>query len=165
MQLVRRPVQQLCICRPLLIYKHASRARESTQEKAVEKNGTLRACFFQMWKLPPTTLSPVERRRNIDLSFSPTGRSRKKIQTERIKMKNFIMLLIFAVACTLSASAGVPKGESGFLLGGNAQNAQDPENPANDVIVINTLAPPFYGTVSRVLGVQIAALDNMLEFK
>ncbi len=80
-------------------------------------------------------------------------------------MKNFIMLLIFAVACTLSASAGVPKGESGFLLGGNAQNAQDPENPANDVIVINTLAPPFYGTVSRVLGVQIAALDNMLEFK
>ncbi|HZR31259.1 MAG TPA: hypothetical protein VFA76_05345 [Terriglobales bacterium] len=80
-------------------------------------------------------------------------------------MKNFIMLLIFAVACTLSASAEVPKGESGFLLGGNAQNAQDPENPANDVIVINTLAPPFYGTVSRVLGVQIAALDNMLEFK
>ena len=60
-------------------------------------------------------------------------------------------------------SSGAPA--SGFLLGGTAQLAQDPENPANDVIVIRTDVSPFYGTVSRTLNVQIALLDNMLEFK
>ena len=79
--------------------------------------------------------------------------------------KNVIALLVLLMVCTVVATAGVPKGEKGFLLGGNAQNAQDPENSANDVIVINTLAAPLYGTVSRVLGVNILALDNMLEFK
>jgi len=79
--------------------------------------------------------------------------------------KTLRALIIMLVACTIPLRAGIPSGEKGFLLGGTAQNAQDPENPANDVIMINTLAPPYYGTVSRVLGVQIAALDNMLEFK
>ena len=59
-------------------------------------------------------------------------------------------------------SSGAPA--SGFLLGGTAQLAQDPENPANDVIVIRTDVSPFYGTVSRTLNVQIALLDNMLDF-
>jgi len=54
---------------------------------------------------------------------------------------------------------------SGFLLGGTAQLAQDPENPANDVITIRTDIPPFFGTVTRVVNVKIDQLDNMLEFK
>ncbi|MBV9075685.1 MAG: hypothetical protein JOZ10_18840 [Acidobacteria bacterium] len=81
-------------------------------------------------------------------------------------------LMLFA----LFATAGVPTGETGFLLSGTAQNSQDPENPANDVIRIDTtpalgqcMAPTYLncpvGTVSRRLNVQIAALDNMLEFK
>lgn len=52
-----------------------------------------------------------------------------------------------------------------FLLGGTAQLAQDPENPANDVIVIRTDMAPFYGTVSRRVDVKIDRLDNQLEFK
>jgi hypothetical protein len=79
--------------------------------------------------------------------------------------KSFIAVLILLTTCTISLSQGSPSGSHGFLLGGNAQNAQDPENPANDVIQINTLLPPLYGTVSRTLGVKIADLDNMLEFK
>jgi len=63
---------------------------------------------------------------------------------------------------TLSATGST---EPRFLLGGNAMNDYDPENPANEVIKINTLAPPLYGTVSRKLNTKIAALDNMLEFK
>lgn len=35
----------------------------------------------------------------------------------------------------------------------------------NDVIKIDTLTAPQYGTVSRRLGTKIAFLDNMLEFK
>jgi hypothetical protein len=67
----------------------------------------------------------------------------------------------------------------GFFLGGTAQLAQDPENPANDVIRINTTLapgqcspltlPPFQncpsGTVSRTVNVKVDKLDNMLEFK
>lgn len=56
-------------------------------------------------------------------------------------------------------------GTSGFLLGGNATHAADPQNPSNHVIRIDTLAPPFYGTVSRKLNARIHQLDNMLEFK
>jgi len=62
--------------------------------------------------------------------------------------------------------------DGGFLLGGTAQLAQDPENPANDVIKIDTTAGfnPITGTfpsgtVSRTLNVKIDQLDNMLEFK
>src|SRR6267142_853899 len=62
-------------------------------------------------------------------------------------------------------TASVRSSETPFLLGGNAQNALDPENSANEVIKMDTLAPPFYGTVSRRLGTKITALDNMLEAK
>jgi hypothetical protein len=101
-------------------------------------------------------------------------------------MRQFTRLALTsaATACLVLTLAGtrttvranVPSGESGFLLGGTAQNALDPENPANQVIAINlTLAPgqcmaPTYlncpaGTVSRRLNVKISQLDNMLEFK
>lgn len=64
----------------------------------------------------------------------------------------------------------------GFLLLGTAQRAQDPENPANDVIRIDTTSPApecnpalalncRFGTVSRTLNVEIAKLDNMVELK
>jgi hypothetical protein len=53
----------------------------------------------------------------------------------------------------------------GWLLGGTARLARDPENPANDVIRIRTDVEPFFGTVSRVVNVRIDKLDNMLEFK
>jgi hypothetical protein len=65
-------------------------------------------------------------------------------------------------------------GNSGgrFLFGGTAQLALDPENPANDVILINTTAGfnPMtgafaFGTVSRTLNVKIQQLDNMVEHK
>jgi len=82
----------------------------------------------------------------------------KALWANRVLLGLLAGLLVFAV--TAPAIAG-----SGFLLGGNAQNAQDPENPANDVIRIDTLTPPLYGTVSRTLNVKLAALDNMLEFK
>lgn len=60
---------------------------------------------------------------------------------------------------------GGDNGGGGFLLGGTAQLAQDPENPANDVIVIRTDIAPFFGTVSRAANVKVDRLDNMLEFK
>jgi hypothetical protein len=67
-------------------------------------------------------------------------------------------------------------GFSGFLLGGTAQHALDPENSSNDVVKINTslalgqCAPPLFlncpfGTVSRTVNTRIAKLDNMIEFK
>jgi hypothetical protein len=55
--------------------------------------------------------------------------------------------------------------QSGFFLGGTAQIAEDPENPANDVIRIDTGAAPFFGTVSRRVSAKIHQLDNMLSFK
>lgn len=86
-------------------------------------------------------------------------------------MKNLIALLILLVGCAFRLSADEP----GFLLGGTAQNAQDPQNPANDVIKIDTTSAPqcdpptyqncAYGTVSRSLNVKIAALRNMVEVK
>lgn len=98
------------------------------------------------------------------LGEETTGRRIAAAEMERnTEMKKMIALLIVAFA--MSANAGVPTGERGFLLGGTAQNAQDPENPANDVIKIDTTLPGSYGTVSRSLGVQIARLENMLEFK
>jgi hypothetical protein len=69
-----------------------------------------------------------------------------------------------------AAPAEAPSFSSGdnggrFRLGGTAQLAQDPENPANDVIRITTDVAPFFGTVSRRVNVKIDKLDNMLEFK
>lgn len=87
-----------------------------------------------------------------------------------------VVPLLVLLVTGRSATAWVPAGESGFLLGGTAQNALDPENPANQVIKIDTTPPPECsalggymncpaGTVSRRLNVKITALDNMLEFK
>jgi len=97
------------------------------------------------------------------------------------KRGNVISLLIVSIASTAvtAARGDETRRESGFLLGGTARNAQDPENPANDVIKIDTTpapgqclattSPPYqncpFGTVSRTLNVKIAQLDNMLEFK
>jgi hypothetical protein len=93
-------------------------------------------------------------------------------------MKNLIALLILLVVCTVRLNAGEAPGEPGFLLGGTAINAQDPQNPANDVIKIDTTSPPScdpppignyincaFGTVSRRLNVKIATLTNMVEVK
>ncbi|HWE24238.1 MAG TPA: hypothetical protein VG496_09890 [Myxococcales bacterium] len=79
---------------------------------------------------------------------------------------NYVLIVSLVVcAAPLALRADDRCREGRFLLGGNARNDQDPENPANDVIRIDTAAPPLYGTVSRSLGVKIAQLDNMLEFK
>jgi len=79
------------------------------------------------------------------------------------------VLLAGLVCASLPISAkatGVGSGcNGGFLLGGTAQHARDPENPANEVIRISTLDAPLFGTVSRTLNVKIATLDNQLEFK
>ena len=85
------------------------------------------------------------------------------------------LALFVGGAIVLAGGFGDTTG-GGFLLGGTAQHAQDPENPANDVISINTapapgdcVAPTYLncpsGTVSRKLNVKITSLDNMLEFK
>src|SRR5687768_13184079 len=83
------------------------------------------------------------------------------LQTRRIAFCSIVAM----VALTSIVIRGMENGDSGFLLGGTAQHALDPENPANEVIEINTLAEPFSGTVSRTLDTQLYLLDNMLEFK
>jgi hypothetical protein len=86
------------------------------------------------------------------------------------------VVLALAVTCAIAQGGGDTRGDGDFLLAGAAQNAQDPENPANDVIKIdNTIlpgqcvAPTYlnctYGAISRVVNTKIANLDNMLEFK
>lgn len=79
-------------------------------------------------------------------------------------MKRLIVLVVSLLGCTAPLVAAA-NGDTGFLLGGTAQNAQDPQNPDNDVIKIDTSASGSYGTVSHRLGVKIAALADMLEFK
>jgi len=100
--------------------------------------------------------------------------------------KKFALVALAVVVLSVSAwlvgsrstvhATGLTSYQAKFLLGGTAQNAVDPENPYNEVIRINTTAPPAcsaasgftncpYGTVSRRLNVKIAQLDNMLEFK
>jgi hypothetical protein len=54
--------------------------------------------------------------------------------------------------------------DRGWLLGGTAELARDPENPANHVIRISTVDGAF-GSVSRRVNTKIHRLDNMLEFK
>ena len=79
-------------------------------------------------------------------------------------------------ASAIVAANGFGGSSSGFLLGGTAQHAWDPENPSNDVIKIDTTSPDpdcnpmlaqdcLFGTVSRRLNVKIAQLDNMIELK
>jgi hypothetical protein len=83
------------------------------------------------------------------------------LQTRRIAFATIVAI----VALTNIAVRGNGDYTSGFLLGGTAQHARDPQNPANDVIRINTLVEPFSGTVSRKLDTKLYLLDNMLEFK
>jgi len=133
-----------------------------------------------------STLVKIARNLRSSLAGSPIpfGLARWHSTLAQTGTKRFV---IFAAAAAIAllglfatgpaaTATGVPSGESGFLLGGTAQNAQDPENPANDVIKIDTSTPPFdciapaflnctFGTVSRRLNTKIALLDNMLEFK
>lgn len=109
----------------------------------------------------------------------------------RILQRTAAVLIVPAIACLAAAcerpsaptetpGAGAPPpafhssnddGGGKFLLGGTAQLAQDPENAANDVILINTTAGFIsftnyaFGTVSRKLNVKIDKLDNMVEHK
>jgi hypothetical protein len=77
-----------------------------------------------------------------------------------------VLLLIVDMSMLPDAvNAESDTGNDRFLLGGTAQLAQDPENPANDVIRIRTDIAPFFGTVSRRVNVKVHKLDNMLEFK
>ena len=80
-------------------------------------------------------------------------------------MRAKIAMLLMVCSTALLGATGLSSSVSGFLLGGNAQHAKDPENPSNDVIKIDTASAPLHGTVSRTLGVKVAQLDNMLEFK
>jgi hypothetical protein len=57
------------------------------------------------------------------------------------------------------------RNDRAFFLSGTAENARDPENPANEVIRIRTDVPPFFGAISRRLNVKIQTLDNQLESK
>jgi hypothetical protein len=75
-----------------------------------------------------------------------------------------IAIAVLALAVTNSSASG-DSGSGGWLLGGTAVLATDPENPANDVIKIRTDTPPYFGTVSRKVNVKADRLDNMLEFK
>jgi hypothetical protein len=76
-----------------------------------------------------------------------------------------LIAVLLVGAPTAAIANGDENGNGGFLLGGTAQHAQDPENPANDVIRVSTLTSPFFGTVSRTLNVKIMALDNQVEWK
>lgn len=86
-------------------------------------------------------------------------------------MKRHMCALV--VASTLLLAAWMPvyaddnrrPRREGFLLGGTAALARDPENPANTVIRIRTDVAPFFGTVSRRANVTADRLDDMLEVK
>lgn len=85
-------------------------------------------------------------------------------------MKKWGTIAALVAAATFATGAiagagGGPGAPEGFLLGGTAQAAQDPENATNDVVKIDTSAPDSYGTISRTLNAKIADLDNELEFK
>jgi hypothetical protein len=83
-----------------------------------------------------------------------------------MRPKNWLLLIALTVPFlpTAQVSGNGTTGD-GWLLGGTAQLATDPENPANDVIRIRTDIAPFFGTVSRKANVKVDKLDNMLEFK
>jgi hypothetical protein len=81
-------------------------------------------------------------------------------------MKRLAVFIALLLVCVPTAAvANGDGGEDGWLLSGTAQLAQDPENPANDVIRIRTDVAPFFGAVSRRVNVKADQLDNMLEFK
>jgi hypothetical protein len=92
-------------------------------------------------------------------------RTRFRSAGERRHVKHLGVLLALLLVLAPTAAASDDGGRDGWLLGGTAQLAQDPENSANDVIRIRTDVPPFFGTVSRTVNVKADKLDNMLEFK
>jgi hypothetical protein len=92
-------------------------------------------------------------------------RNRLRLTGDRRHVKRLGVLLALLLVLAPTASAGDDGGNDGWLLGGTAQLAQDPENPDNDVIRIRTDIPPFFGTVSRTVNVKADKLDNMLEWK
>ena len=76
-----------------------------------------------------------------------------------------LVVIVLAFTCAIANGGGDTRGDSEFLLAGAAQNAQDPENPANDVVKIdNTILPgqcvaPLYlnctyGAISRVVNTR-----------
>lgn len=73
---------------------------------------------------------------------------------------------ILAVALLLLAFAPpAPAGHGQkYTLFGTAQDAQDPQNTANDVLLINTTGSAFGGAV-RGLNVPVSVLRNQLQFK
>jgi hypothetical protein len=74
-------------------------------------------------------------------------------------------LLMVAALLLLPASAALAD-ESGFRYFGSAGKSSDPQNPANDVVRIQTSAsPPVAGGVSRRLGDKVPDLDNQLSVK
>jgi hypothetical protein len=97
------------------------------------------------------------------------------------RLRNVVGLALAAlVGATLTVA--LPAGANGddddgdFLRAGTARNARDPENPANEVIKIDTTSPApecnpalaqncQFGIVSRRLNDKIAALDNQVELK
>jgi hypothetical protein len=83
-----------------------------------------------------------------------------------MKKLAFLFALVVAVGIpAVAVGTGGSSPEPAFLLGGTAQLAQDPENPANDVVRIRTDVAPFFGTISRTVNTKVDKLDNMLEFK
>lgn len=86
----------------------------------------------------------------------------------------FASLVVVLIGTYAPLRANVAGGQNGFLLGGTAQHALDPENKSNQVISINT-TPPIEcttafincpaGTISRHIDARITQLDNLLEFK
>jgi hypothetical protein len=91
-----------------------------------------------------------------------------------VKVK-IVALLVLCSTAVIGAT-GLSSSVSGFLLGGAAKHALDPENPSNEVIKIDNTIPPgqcvapnfencTFGTISRSLNTRIQQLDNMLEFK
>jgi hypothetical protein len=80
----------------------------------------------------------------------------------RIAAASFALIMGATGIVMATGSGGT---STGFLLGGTAQLALDPENSANDVIKIDNASGALFGSVSRKLNVKITQLDNMLEFK
>jgi hypothetical protein len=101
---------------------------------------------------------------------------RRKTLSRRVPVALGIAFVLGGAAIVGANGSGGFTSNDGFLLGGTAVHAVDPENPANDVIKIDTTSPApectpalaqncLFGTVSRTLNTKIALLDNEIEMK
>jgi hypothetical protein len=134
--------------------------------------------------IPAFALGSSEERSGREQTASGSAADPDAVCSERggsdMRQKGWALILTLSVMLVAPASALADDDDGddggGFLLGGAAQHAQDPENPANDVIKIDTTSPApecnpalaqncIFGTVSRTLNIKIGQLDNMLEFK